>query len=288
MPLKQIACASVVVILLCCASLVAQSDDPRAPDPYINKYVSMMLLSTIPNAPYVLEREVTTTNKPMAAPGFIAPQSTSADTRPAASTLFVERYKQYRDSRGWLREDVSEAQPTGETPSGKWRATKIYDADARKSYVSFFVNWPTGSAPPSWTMIAQPARSAGPTDVRLIQAGIAGSPANGTAGRGDITYQMLTVSLGSDTMLGLHVEGIRQTGLRAGTGEKFEIEGWFSPELQLPILVKSDDTRHGHVERRVTKLDRIEPDASLFVPPTDYQIVEPKRAAPNPPPPPRT
>ena len=259
------------------ASLLAQSDDPRRPDPYINKYVSMMLLSTIPNEPYVLEREIAHTDR-LLTRGFVEPGAKISDE----AQPLIERSKQYRDSRGWIREDTFEPQPAAEEPSFKPRMTFIYDADARKRYINFIVNYPT--ARPNWTMLAEPPNSLGPTDTGLIQAGIAGSAANGPAGRGgNDTYQMLTVSLGSDTMLGLHVEGVRQTGSRASTGDKFEIEGWFSSDLQLPILVKSDDARHGHVERRVTKLDRIEPDASLFVVPTDYQIAEPKRMTPHPP-----
>jgi hypothetical protein len=282
MPLKQITCVAMAVSLVCCAALFAQSDDPRKPDPYINKYVSMMLLSTIPDAPYVLAREITRTGKRIEAePAFSGQRAADPKGLADKSTPLIQRIQQYRDSRGWVREDTFATQLAAEDPSFKPRMIMIYDADARKRYTGIFVS--LTAEKPSWIMTAHPPHSYGPTDAILAGAGIAGAAANGPAGRGDDTYQMLTVSLGSDTMLGLHVEGVRQTGSRASTGDKFEIEGWFSPELQLPILVKSDDPRNGHVERRVTKLDRTEPDASLFVLPTDYQISQPKPVPPNPP-----
>ena len=275
MRLKQIACAAAFGSLLTCASLVAQSDDSRKPDPYIDRYVSKGMLSTIPNKPYVLERELTRTGK-LFVPGFNPPGAADAAPQP-----LVERIKQCRDSRGWIREDTFDPQPVADEPVYKPRMIKIYDADARKDYIAMVMNLQTGK--PSWTMVPIPTNAFAPTDVRFSPAGISGSPANGTAGRGEVIWQTITVSLGNDTMLGLPVIGIRQTGSRASTGEKFEIEGWFSPDLQLPILVKSDDARSGHVERRVTKLDRVEPDASLFIPPTDYQTANVKPPTPTPP-----
>src|ERR1700749_2575296 len=99
MPLKQIACAAVFVSLIACASLVAQSDDSRKPDPYIDRYVSKGMLSTIPNTPYVLEREIRRTGK-LYSPPFQQPLEVSAPQP------LIERIKQYRDSRGWIREDT--------------------------------------------------------------------------------------------------------------------------------------------------------------------------------------
>ena len=269
--LTHLTCTAVALTLACCTGLFAQSDDPRKPDPYINQYVSMMLLSTIRDAPYILEREVTHAGRLYTlSPGSMKEIPIAAENAPDRPEPLVERVKQYRDSRGWIREDTFEPQPiSDDAPSFKPRMRMIYDADARKRYTGIVVNPETQQL--SWILTVHPPNSYGPTDAILAGAGVAGSPANGTAGRGEVTYQMLTVSLGSDTMLGLSVIGIRQTATRASNGDKFEIEGWFSPELQLPILVKSDDSRHGHVERRVTKLTRTEPDASLFIPPNDYQ-----------------
>jgi hypothetical protein len=239
------------VMLVASAALVAQSDDPRKPDPYINKYVSMMQLSTLKSAPYSLERETVGPGKHLDKP-----------------VDFVERYRQYRDSRGWLRAEMFEPQPVDEDPSGKLAMVQIFDADNGQRYLE------NGQGVQSWTRLDAHSIAYAP-DVHGWPAGLMGAPANGSAGKGDYPYEIMTVSIGEDTMLGLHVIGIRQTGTRGGVKD-YEIEGWFSPELQLPILVKSDDKR-GHVERRVTKLERGEPDASLFVLPTEYKTPQPAK-----------
>jgi hypothetical protein len=247
------ACMVAGLGLVASAALVAQSDDPRKPDPYINKYVCMMQISTMTDAPYSLERE----NR---GPG----------SHLGVSTGFVDRYRQYRDSRGWIREEMDEGQPAEEEPSGKLAMVLIFDPVTRNRY--WMVNSPIK---PSWVLTPTPSTFA--NDVHGWPAGFGGAPANGAIGEGDKRIEFMTVSLGSDTMLGLHVEGIRQTGTRANGEKMYEVEGWFSPDLQLPILVKSDD-KNGHVERRVTKIERGEPDASLFVPPTDYKTVTPANA----------
>src|SRR6202012_1975179 len=124
MRLKQIACAAVFVSLIACASLVAQSDDSRKPDPYIDRYVSKGMLSTIPNTPYVLERELTRTGK-LLVPGFNPPGAAAPAPQP-----LIERVKQYRDSRGWIREDTLEPQHVADAYGDNPRTCYIYDVDS--------------------------------------------------------------------------------------------------------------------------------------------------------------
>lgn len=246
----RVAAAMSAAILCAAAALVAQSDDPRRPNPYINKYVSMTQLSTVSGAPYSLEREVRSKYK------------MNGD-----QPEHVMYYRQYRDSRGCIREEMFQPQTASEDRSDNTLGlVLIFDATETKRYVMGHSG--TNS---SWTLLPNQANYVG--DVHGFPAGVVGAPANSSMGKDEREIQFMTVSLGGDTMLGLHVEGIRQTGTHANGDKMYEIEGWFSPELQLPILVKSDDL-HGHVERRVTKLERAEPDASLFVPPADYKIAE--------------
>ncbi len=252
MKVTRVACiVSVALAIALCvgATLVAQSDDPRKPEPYINKYVSMMLLSTMPGAPYSLERE----NR---APGI----------KNGVPVENIERYKQFRDSRGWVREEYYRAQRASDEPVEKLAMVLIADPAEHKRY------WMVDAGGnPSWLLLG--ARPELVNDVHGWPAGVAGAPANAAMGEGEKRIEYMTVSLGEDTMLGVSVVGIRQTATRANGEKMYEIEGWFSPELQLPMLVKSDD-QHGHVERRVTKIDRTEPDAALFVPPADYKVAQ--------------
>jgi len=51
---------------------------------------------------------------------------------------------------------------------------------------------------------------------------------------------------------------------------------WQSRELRMDILMEIFDPRFGKGTTRVTNISRAEPDASLFVPPADYTIVDEK------------
>jgi hypothetical protein len=85
-------------------------------------------------------------------------------------------------------------------------------------------------------------------------------------------------SLGTQMMEGMLVTGERETAPypagSAGNDKPFKsiTERWFSPELQMNILVTSSDPRTGETIDQITKLDRSEPDASLFLPPSDYVV----------------
>jgi TonB family protein len=81
------------------------------------------------------------------------------------------------------------------------------------------------------------------------------------------------------------VEGIAAVGTRhintipagaIGNERPIEIvsERWYSPELQMVILMKHVDPRYGESAQRLTNIDRSEPDASLFQVPDGYEIKE--------------
>jgi hypothetical protein len=96
----------------------------------------------------------------------------------------------------------------------------------------------------------------------------------GDGARPEVTH----ASLGTDSMLGVEVTGSRQTwtypvGSR-GNDQPITvvIETWRSNDLRFDMLRKQDDPRTGVVEWRVTQIDRVEPDASLFQVPPDYTI----------------
>jgi hypothetical protein len=87
-----------------------------------------------------------------------------------------------------------------------------------------------------------------------------------------------TQSLGTSSIEGLAVEGTRQT-LTVPAGEDgnersitIVLETWRSPELQVAVLAKYENSKVGRNTTRLTKIDRSEPDAGLFQVPMDYTI----------------
>ena len=87
-------------------------------------------------------------------------------------------------------------------------------------------------------------------------------------------------SLGSQTIEGVLAEGSRTTVTYAigAVGNDRPIttvsETWTSPELKTVVLSKNSDPRNGDSTTRLTNISRLEPDASLFQIPSDYEIVD--------------
>lgn len=85
--------------------------------------------------------------------------------------------------------------------------------------------------------------------------------------------------LGADFKEGLQLSGTRETRTYApgilGNDRPINVtsEYWYSPELQVNVLVKRTDPRFGTQTVRLTNLSREEPDASLFDVPPDYKLV---------------
>jgi hypothetical protein len=130
-----------------------------------------------------------------------------------------------------------------------------------------------------------------------------GAPSNGMPGlqgRKDVT----TTSLGKKTINGVNAEGTLYTRtIPAGTigNEKpiaITTERWYSPELQITVMIKRSDPRMGETEFQLTNIQRQEPEASLFQVPSDYTVKDAGRRGnarrgwrgqqqPPPPPPPQ-
>lgn len=90
--------------------------------------------------------------------------------------------------------------------------------------------------------------------------------------------KIVTEDLGTQEMEGLTVTGTRTTitfpvGAQ-GNDRPIESvsERWFSKELNIYVLIKGSDPRHGETTLRTTHIDRSEPDPSLFQVPPDYTI----------------
>ena len=89
--------------------------------------------------------------------------------------------------------------------------------------------------------------------------------------------------LGTQMIGGVEADGIRATlTIPAGqVGNESPIvitdERWYSPELQVTVLVKHIDPRFGESLYQLTNIQRIEPPASMFQAPADYPIERPVR-----------
>jgi hypothetical protein len=87
-----------------------------------------------------------------------------------------------------------------------------------------------------------------------------------------------TESLGTRRIAGMAVTGRRITTTVPagvfGNDKPFQVvdERWDSPELKLLIYAQSSDPHTGHVEYRVTNINRSEQPGELFVIPSDYTI----------------
>jgi TonB family protein len=89
-----------------------------------------------------------------------------------------------------------------------------------------------------------------------------------------------TEQLGTQMVEGIAAEGTRTiTTIPAGAiGNERDInivsERWYSPELQMVVLMKHVDPRYGETTQRLSNIDRNEPDASFFQVPDGYEVKE--------------
>jgi hypothetical protein len=115
-------------------------------------------------------------------------------------------------------------------------------------------------------------------------AGLAGAAdAEATAGVANEEHPVSThEKLGTQTMEGLQVEGTRHAVVYpiGWDGNDRPIttvhETWHSPELKVTVLSTDNDPRFGETTQKLINVQRSEPDATLFLPPADYTVVEEK------------
>lgn len=95
-------------------------------------------------------------------------------------------------------------------------------------------------------------------------------------------------SLGKREIAGLPADGERTTLVipagSIGNDQPLEIveERWKSPDLRTVLWSKTSDPRWGETTYQLTRITRGEPDATLFVVPSDYTIKEGEPVAPKP------
>jgi hypothetical protein len=97
---------------------------------------------------------------------------------------------------------------------------------------------------------------------------------------GDEEAQVSTVDLGTETMEGLSVNGVRTTRVipegQIGNDKPLSIvtEVWTSPDLKIIVYSKRSDPRMGEQTFKLANIVRGEPDASLFTVPADFKIMD--------------
>jgi hypothetical protein len=97
---------------------------------------------------------------------------------------------------------------------------------------------------------------------------------------GDEQTEASTESLGSQTMEGVAVNGVRTTRTipagQVGNDRPISIvtEVWTSTDLKTIVSSKRNDPRMGEQTFRLTNIVRAEPDPSLFAVPSDFKIID--------------
>jgi hypothetical protein len=108
------------------------------------------------------------------------------------------------------------------------------------------------------------------------QVAVAGGEAKVTRAQGQVS----TEDLGSQTMQGVYVTGVRTTRTipagQIGNDKPISIvtEVWTSPDLKTIVYSKRSDPRMGEQIFQLTNITRNEPDASLFTVPPDFKFME--------------
>jgi hypothetical protein len=109
---------------------------------------------------------------------------------------------------------------------------------------------------------------------------------------------VVTTSLGTQTIAGVTAEGTRYTRTipagQIGNAKPIVIvsERWYSADLQMVVMTKRNDPRSGDTTFQMTSIARTEPAANLFQVPADYAVSKAsprgayRRGGPGAPPPP--
>jgi hypothetical protein len=95
-----------------------------------------------------------------------------------------------------------------------------------------------------------------------------------------VQKNVTTESLGTQTINGVSAQGTRTTRTipagEMGNEKPISIvkESWYSPDLQITVMIKRTDPRVGETVFQMTNIQKQEPAATLFQVPSDYTIKE--------------
>ncbi len=197
-------------------------------------------------------------------------------TQPSRKTIY------YRDSSGRTRIERTFPLPPGATGAAGPNIIEIsdpvsgahYTLDPRSRTAHKF-SFPSVPVPPApGARLSQSASV--PTAMQASTRALSPSSGESQAQRPQFSHE----SLGTQTIEGVLAEGSRTTVTYpiGAVGNDRPIisvsETWTSPELKTVVLSKNSDPRNGDSTTRLTNISRLEPDASLFQIPSDYEIVD--------------
>jgi hypothetical protein len=175
-----------------------------------------------------------------------------------------------RDSRGRTRreEEIALIGPLAAANAGVPRLVTIIDPDSGAGYTL-----------DDDRRVAY--RSLRARSVKIIELDKLEQTLNRTnAARANADEQVIVQDLGVRTIEGLRAQGTRTTTTIAagaiGNLQAINIvsERWFSPELQMAVLVTRRDPRNGDTIYRLTNVQRGEQPDTLFTVPSSYEVVD--------------
>jgi hypothetical protein len=197
-----------------------------------------------------------------------------------------------RDSLGRTRQDTILPAIGNLSATDAPHLIFIHDPVAQKSYTLNLTDKTAHEMPP---FPPPPPGGAGPggPDIFFMQAGqvpdgpgplqppppMRGIAVRKIAGKAE-KAQVTTEDLGSQTMEGVFVTGVRTTRTipagQVGNEKPIAIvtEVWTSPDLKTIVYSKRSDPRMGEQIFQLTNITRNEPDGSLFTVPSDFKLVE--------------
>lgn len=243
--------------------------------------------------------------KVMAGAGFLpGDESSPVQGAPYAATIvnestqtladgnrIVQRFSgtTARDSQGRTRQDTA-LPPIGNMSAAN--APQLVFIQDPVAQVAYALNLTDKTAhkmptPPPGAVVAKATLGAAAVGqpIRMAAGGVT------TAGGGGAFFfqkqvtvndqaEVRTEGLGTQTMQGVSVDGVRTTRTIAageiGNDKPIDIvtEVWTSPELKTIVYSKRSDPRMGEQTFQLTNIVRSEPDASLFTVPADFKLVD--------------
>lgn len=199
-----------------------------------------------------------------------------------------------RDSQGRIRQDAPLPTIGNLAPTNAPHIVFIRDPVAQASYTLDLTDKTAQKVAQPPPLPGNSGAAAGPGPVVIQMQGVAGpnGPVPVPPGTpptalfvqkavvGDGKNQETSEDLGSQTMQGVSVNGMRTTRTipagQIGNDKPIQIvtEVWTSPDLQTIVYSKRTDPRMGEQTFQLTDIQRGEPDPSLFTVPSDFKVLD--------------
>jgi hypothetical protein len=205
-------------------------------------------------------------------------QETTEETQTLSNGNVISRKEAvnvYRDSSGRTRTErtITEGRPGQAATASATTRTVVSIHDPVAGTTSELDS--TARTAHTMQLPANRGNGGGPRPNAAV-AGNRPGPGNGPANDPNVT----TESLGMQTINGVQATGTRVTRTipagRIGNAQPITMvtETWHSPDLQVPVMVKTVDPRTGTRVTQLTNITRSEPDPSLFQVPSDYTVTK--------------